>query len=152
MGPREQLLSIDISRLETLDRTALVEAWHKAYKTSPFKGARSRTLVRGLAYHMQCKASGGLKPSTQRQLLKIAKASKASAIMPKPVLKQKSVRAQPGTQLVREWNGKTYTVHVTDKGCNMGGTTYSSLSAAAKAITGAHWSGPRFFGVSGSAP
>lgn len=63
----------------------------------------------------------------------------------------KRARTKPkikvGAQLVREWNGRMHTVHVTDKGYVMSGITYGSLSAAAKAITGAHWSGPRFFGV-----
>ena len=67
---------------------------------------------------------------------------KAAKTKPKP-------KTKLGTQLVREWNGRTHTVHVTDKGYVMSGVTYSSLSAAAKAITGAHWSGPRFFGVAG---
>lgn len=152
MGASENPMPAEVARLETLDRTALIEAWHKAYKTSPFKGARSRTLIRGLTYHMQCKVYGGLKPSVERKLLKIAKVNQASVNTPKPMRKNGSVKVKPGTQLMREWNGKTYTVHVTDKGCMMGGKTYNSLSAAAKAITGAHWSGPRFFGVSGSAP
>jgi hypothetical protein len=29
--------------------------------------------------------------------------------------------------------------------------TYASLTAIAKEITGAHWSGPRFFGIKGKA-
>lgn len=151
MGTTDQPQQAEVARLETLDRTALIEAWLKAYKTSPFKGARNSTLIRGLAYHMHCKVNGGLKPSTGRQLLKIAKANQAGVNTSKPMRKQGSLKAKLGTQLVREWNGKTYTVHVTDKGCMMGGVTYSSLSAVAKAITGAHWSGPRFFGVSGTA-
>ncbi|MCK0096696.1 DUF2924 domain-containing protein [Yoonia sp. F2084L] len=54
----------------------------------------------------------------------------------------------PGTQLVREWNGRIYRVLVTDDGFEMDGQTYRSLSAIAKRITGAGWSGPRFFGLS----
>lgn len=56
-------------------------------------------------------------------------------------------KLQLGSQMVREWNGKTYTVHATDQGFVLNGVTYGSLTAVAKAITGAHWSGPRFFGV-----
>jgi hypothetical protein len=76
------------------------------------------------------------------QLLKIA----AGATV-EPSEKRRMPITQVGSQLVREWNGKTHTVIVTDKGYALNGITYSSLSAAAKAITGAHWSGPRFFGV-----
>lgn len=52
-----------------------------------------------------------------------------------------------GTQLVREWNGRPYRVEVTEAGFELDGKCYSSLSAIAKNITGAHWSGPRFFGL-----
>jgi hypothetical protein len=56
-----------------------------------------------------------------------------------------SIRA--GTHLVREWNGRTYQVEALEKGFRLDGKTYRSLSAIAKKITGAHWSGPRFFGL-----
>ena len=108
----------------------------------PFKGARRSTLIRGLAYHLQCRSYGGLKPGVSRELLKIAagKSIEQAEQCSKP-----STRI--GSQLVREWNGKTHTVIVSDRGYVLNGVTYTSLSAAAKAITGAHWSGPRFFGV-----
>jgi hypothetical protein len=68
---------------------------------------------------------------------------------PKPAHSTKpsvlSIRA--GTHLVREWNGRTYQVEALDKGFRLDGKTYRSLSAIAKKITGAHWSGPRFFGL-----
>lgn len=53
----------------------------------------------------------------------------------------------PGTQLVREWNGRVYRVDVTADGFEKDGQAYTSLSAVAKRITGAEWSGPRFFGL-----
>jgi hypothetical protein len=56
-----------------------------------------------------------------------------------------SIRA--GTHLVREWNGRTYQVEALENGFRLDGKTYRSLSAIAKKITGAHWSGPRFFGL-----
>ena len=52
-----------------------------------------------------------------------------------------------GTRLIREWNGATYEVEVLESGYLWRGETWSSLSAIAKAITGAKWSGPRFFGL-----
>jgi hypothetical protein len=56
---------------------------------------------------------------------------------------------QPGTRLVREWNGRTYTVMITEDGFAYNGMTYGSLTKIARIITGAHWSGPRFFGLNG---
>ena len=48
---------------------------------------------------------------------------------------------------MREWRGRTHTVQVTEDGFEYDGKPYSSLSKIAHAITGAHWSGPRFFGL-----
>ena len=48
---------------------------------------------------------------------------------------------------MREWHGRTHTVTVTDDGFEYAGASYSSLTKIAKKITGAHWSGPRFFGL-----
>jgi Protein of unknown function (DUF2924) len=53
----------------------------------------------------------------------------------------------PGARLVREWHGRTHTVTVTEDGFEYAGANYASLSKVAKKITGAHWSGPRFFGL-----
>lgn len=46
-----------------------------------------------------------------------------------------------------EW--RTYQVEVLERGFRMDGRDFASLSAVAKKITGAHWSGPRFFGLTG---
>ena len=56
-------------------------------------------------------------------------------------------RLKPGARLVREWHGRTHTVTVTEDGFEYAGASYSSLTKIAKKITGAHWSGPRFFGL-----
>ncbi len=53
----------------------------------------------------------------------------------------------PGTRLVREWHGRPYTVEVLESGFLCDGQRYRSLSEVARAITGARWSGPRFFGL-----
>jgi hypothetical protein len=50
--------------------------------------------------------------------------------------------------LVRQWRGHTHTVLVREDGFEYEGQRYRSLTVIAERITGAHWSGPRFFGVS----
>jgi hypothetical protein len=52
-----------------------------------------------------------------------------------------------GTRLVREWNGKTISVEVRKEGYLYADKLYGSLSEIARVVTGAHWSGPRFFGI-----
>jgi hypothetical protein len=51
----------------------------------------------------------------------------------------------PGTILTRPYKGVTLEVRVLEEGFVYQGTVYASLSAVAKAITGAHCSGFRFF-------
>ena len=59
----------------------------------------------------------------------------------------KSPALKPGSQLPREWQGRTEIVDVLETGFRWRGREYRSLSKVARAITGAHWSGPRFFGL-----
>jgi hypothetical protein len=47
--------------------------------------------------------------------------------------------------LVRDYQGRRYTVTVQADGYVWEGKPCSSLSAVARAITGTAWSGPRFF-------
>ena len=52
-----------------------------------------------------------------------------------------------GTVLVRDYQGRRHTVTVGPEGFVWEGTSYSSLSAIARAITGTVWNGPRFFAI-----
>ena len=100
---------------------------------------RAETLRRLLAYEIQARTLGGLTAKDKRTLRAIV-GGKSDAT---------SAAAHVGTHLVREWNGRTYRVEVMESGYVLDGTTYRSLSAVAKRITGTAWSGPRFFGLAG---
>jgi hypothetical protein len=54
---------------------------------------------------------------------------------------------KPGTTLVREWHGRTHTIRALETGFEYDSKHYSSLTKIAREITGAAWSGPRFFGL-----
>ena len=133
----------EIAKLPALPRAELVERWIALYRTPPPKGLGQRLLICAIGYEMQARRYGGLKPAVGRRLRKLGDAStnheQRNAGTPS--------RLQPGTRLVREWNGHTHVVEVVDKGFIWKGDRHRSLSAIARAITGAHWSGPRFFGV-----
>ena len=58
-----------------------------------------------------------------------------------------SLRLKPGTRLIRRWHGNVHHVLILDEGLEHEGRRYQSLSQIARAITGAQWSGPRFFGL-----
>ena len=63
----------------------------------------------------------------------------------RPVPDPARIVLRPGTRLVRDWQGKSHSVDVRADGLSWNGTVYRSLSAVALAITGARWSGNRFF-------
>jgi len=133
----------EINKLAALPRAELVERWVALYRNPPPKGLGHRLLVQAIGYRMQTKRYGGLKPATDRRLRKLGDLPTKE----KPANSGTPSRLQPGTRLVREWNGHTHVVEVVDKGFIWKGGRHRSLSAIARAITGARWSGPRFFGV-----
>jgi len=143
--PREtdSALEREIGALADLPRTALVERWQALYRTDPPKGLSRRLLILGIAYRMQAKRYGGLMPTVRRRLA----GNGGGCATPDRNKLKPSVKLAPGTRLIREWNGKPHVVDVADGQFIWNGTRYRSLSAIARAITGAHWSGPRFFGV-----
>ena len=53
-----------------------------------------------------------------------------------------------GATIVREYQGKIFTVEILAKGFSYNNKVYRSLSAIANEITGTHCNGKRFFGVS----
>ena len=63
------------------------------------------------------------------------------------VTRSRAIRLKPGAKLVREWGGESHDVLVLEAGFAWRGKTWRSLSVIAQAITGTHWSGPRFFGL-----
>jgi hypothetical protein len=139
------IVSIE-DQIRTLSAASLEDLrgrWQKRYGCLPSKHISRKLLIRALAYEAQVKVSGGLKASTKRKLIAIAKGE-----TPGP---QKKVfqagQPVPGSRLLREWHGKTYIVEVTQSSFLWEGEDYASLSAVAMAITGAKWNGRRFFGL-----
>jgi hypothetical protein len=131
----------EIAMLSDLPHPDLSARWQVKRGAPPPKGMSRRLLLLALAYQLQADAYGPLDPKTSRYLRAVA-ASGPKAVRPPPALK-------PGMRLMREWNGRTHVVDVTEDGLSWSGETYPSLSAIARAITGARWSGPRFFGLWG---
>jgi hypothetical protein len=129
----------ELARLPTLDRRELVEKWQILYGTDPPVGVRNNFLMHGIAYRMQEKALGRLKPATRRFLEKFDNTSRQQRL---PV-----VSIKPGTRLIREWHGVTYDVIILKNSVMCNGKHYRSLSEVARGITGTRWSGPLFFGL-----
>ena len=145
-----QELELEIGALADLPRADLSERWQELYRCDPPKGLSTQLMIRSMAYEMQAKRFGGLKPATVRKLRKFAGASNGSAEQRRSVT-PRTRSPDPGARLVRDWNGVTHTVDVTDDGFEWQDRRYGSLSEIAREITGARWSGPRFFGLNGRA-
>ncbi len=140
-------LEREIGILAGLPRADLVERWKELYRVDPPKGMSTRLMVRAIAYEMQARHYGGLRPAVVRQLDKIARGDTRGKVESAP----RAPALEPGARLVREWNGVTHTVDVIDDGFEWQDQRYGSLSEIARLITGARWSGPRFFGLNGRA-
>jgi hypothetical protein len=54
----------------------------------------------------------------------------------------------PGTLLARSYKGETLQVKVLEDGFEYDGKVFASLTAVVKRITGQHWNGFHFFGLS----
>ena len=133
----------EIAALTKAAPADLKERWRTLYGSEPPPRISRDLLVRALAYRIQEKALGGLKPSTRRLLAKVAadaSAPRKIQVAPEPPLK-------PGTVLLREWHGTQHQVIVREDGIAFQGKPYKSLSQVAYRITGTKWSGPRFFGL-----
>lgn len=131
-------LKAELAKLTELDRTELMDRWRTLYDREPPASISRPLLLHAIAYRMQEKALGGLKPSTRRLLAQTAADGKESM----PITSVKT-----GTRLLREWHGVTYEVTVTEDGVLFKGKKYQSLSEVARIITGTKWSGPLFFGL-----
>ena len=127
--------------LDGLDFASLQRVWEQAFGAAPPRSLSRVFLCRVLAYERQCRTHGGLSAATRRALAAMANGTPGNGA----AAPAGSVSA--GTHLVREWNGRTYQVEVIDNGYRFDGKTYPSLTTIAKRITGTHWSGPRFFGL-----
>jgi Protein of unknown function (DUF2924) len=138
-------LSRKIATLTDLTAQQLRTEWRRLYRYNPPRLSRD-LLVRTIAYRMQELAYGGLSKRTQRRLVALTKELQTNG----SIASDPGPRVRPGVGLVREWRGRTHTVVVTEDGFEYAGKTYSSLSKIAQTITGAHWSGPRFFGLNRS--
>lgn len=133
-------------RAYATSRAELVKAWKGDYGAPPPKGMSTRLLRLSAAYNAQVREHGGLRPPVRKQLFANAVHTRDRGVAP---VKPTSQPARPasGTRLVREWNGRTHVVDIHDGHITYDGRVYRSLSAVACAITGARWSGPRFFGL-----
>lgn len=132
-------MSVHPDDLDTLHRDQLIALWKEFVSPQPPKKISRRLLISTIGFELQLRAASSASRRTYKAIQKEALAPTA-----KPAAAQLQLH-QPGTRLLRQWNGRTHIVDITDEGCVWNGASYRSLTAVARAITGTHWSGPRFF-------
>jgi len=130
--PEPAAIAAEIDRIRSLRLDAMQRQWRLVFGRVPPAGL----LGRMIAARLQERAFGGLDRDSLRFLQSLARHERP----PRRQLK-------PGTVLVREYQGRRHTVTTVRDGFEWQGTTYPSLSAIARAITGTSWSGPRFFAL-----
>lgn len=127
-------LTATLAALDSMELDELRALWRRHYGAPP--QLRSPDLLRLiLGWRLQAKTLGGIDRATRRKLRL------------KGAVEAEGLDLGVGTVLTRNWQGKLYEVTVDEIGFRWEGTLYPSLSAAATAITGTRWNGPRFFGL-----
>jgi hypothetical protein len=139
--------AIDVAKaLVRLSEVTIFELrgeWRRLHRMPPPMRLSRDLLTRGIAYKLQERAYGGLSTAIARKLERAsADPLGRGAAKPTP-----PISLRPGTRLVRESHGVTHTALIHADGIEWRGQRYRSLSVVARKITGARWSGPRFFGL-----
>jgi hypothetical protein len=131
-----------LEQLAAMSPAQLRATWREIFRQS----APDMTLdlmVRAIAWRLQERRHGGLPASIKRDVAKMITRLRRTD----EVLAPHDISLKPGTRLVRSWHGRTINVLVTEDGFEFDGRQYRSLTQISSAVTGTHWSGPRFFGL-----
>jgi hypothetical protein len=158
VAKNETVNATDVVNSEDLKDMSLAQLrklWHQRMGRKAPPRIRS-LLLRELAWQEQQVVQGGMDAQTRTLLKTAIKQTKNIPTHHSP-RSRRTPRKQPhakldlvpGTKLVRTWRGRKHEVIVKEGGkCfEYNGKIFRGLTAIAEKITGAHWSGPRFFGL-----
>src|SRR5215213_5749762 len=126
----------------------------------PSRSGNRDFLFKRVAWRVQSLAEGGLSERARRRAEELARDADIRTTIPRSPAVAAPTRTVvrpaptahdrlpiPGTVLTRKYRGKQVAVKVLPAGFEYEGQTYRSLSAVAKAVTGSHWNGHLFFGL-----
>ena len=133
-----------LAAIPTMPRSEVEAQWNKleAGEAPRLPDPLFRRLT---AQMLQERRYGDVPAMIRRELARLTEIATGAAEKSRPPIM--SIRLSDGTRLIREWNGRTIEVLFRDEAFEWEGRTYKSLSHIAREVTGAHWSGPRFFGM-----
>jgi hypothetical protein len=134
-----------VEELEALDLAALRQVWASLFSCpAPARMPRG-FLMKLVAQGLQEREIGGFPKDVERALAAALRGDGAKTSG------DTTGSLKLGSRLVRTWGDARHEVTVIDDGFAYRGKAYRSLSEIARVITGARWSGPRFFGIKASA-
>ena len=129
----------------------------------PTRSGNRDFLFKRLAWRVQSLAEGTLSERARRRAEELARdadlrttlprppkhaaAATATVVAPAPKVAANDRLPLPGTVLTRKYRGRQVEAKVLSYGFEYEGQVYRSLSAVAKAVTGSHWNGHLFFGL-----
>lgn len=117
-----------------MDLEQLRAFWEQRYGAPP--PLRSVPILRQLlAWRVQAEVHGGLDYEVRRALRRTG------------AVAAEGRHLGVGARLTRTWKGRAVEVVVEEQGFRWDDRLFPSLSAAATAIAGSRWNGPRFFGL-----
>ena len=121
--------------------------WLERRGAAPPSTLSARLMRLVLAWGMQTEEQSGETPALRRQWQAIMSRRAEGASAEAAVSGLAPAPVPEGTRILKSWAGETHEVIVSDEGVAWNGTTYSSLSAVARAMTGTPRNGPKFFGL-----
>ena len=137
---RAQLPTLE--QLTQLDLGALKQTWASVFPGSPPSRMPRDFLIKLLAQGLQERGAGGIPKAFERAIAKPSSSGEEESSAG-----ESSGNLTLGTRLIRSWGHSNHEVMVIENGFAYRGKAYRSLSEIAREITGARWSGPRFFGL-----
>ena len=144
----------EVASLEKMATGELQERYAEVFGEVP-RSRHKRYLIRKIAWRLQANAEGDLSERARQRAAELAVDAEVRTTPPKDFIASQAAKENgrdprlpsPGTSLIRTYRGQTIQVNVTENGFEWDGERYQSLSAVAKAITGSHTNGFRFFNL-----
>lgn len=117
-------------------------------------------LIKRILWRLQCNESGDISERARQRALEIANDADLRLRAPVHMPGEKKEKSPPvpkrhqdprlpsvGTTLARKYKGASVEVSIEMEGFRYNGKLFPSLSAIVKEVTGGHWNGFRFFGL-----
>lgn len=151
----------EVARMKGMATAALREHFETVCLEPPRSHNRD-WMIKKIAWRLQANEQGGLPERVRQRALAMADDADLRKRPPQSFTDQISLASEQttvidstrdprlpasGAQLHKTYKGKKLAVYVGENNFEFNGTTYSTLSAVAKAISGSHVNGFTFFGL-----